>query len=57
MTNPPFGSDIPITDPQLLRDYDLARKPGKAEDDFAWGTAIKGQSLRKCSLSNVRLIG
>ena len=37
MTNPPFGSEIPITDPMLLRDYELARKPGKAEDDFAWG--------------------
>ena len=37
VTNPPFGSEIPITDPQLLRDYDLARKPGKAEDNFAWG--------------------
>lgn len=37
MTNPPFGSDIPITDPQLLSSYDLARKPGKAEDNFAWG--------------------
>lgn len=37
MTNPPFGSEIPITDPQLLRDYELARKPGKQEDDFAWG--------------------
>lgn len=36
MTNPPFGSDIPITDPQLLSSYDLARKPGKAEDNFAW---------------------
>lgn len=24
MTNPPFGSDIPITDPNILRDFDLA---------------------------------
>jgi type I restriction enzyme M protein len=24
MTNPPFGSDIPITDPNILRQYDLA---------------------------------
>jgi type I restriction enzyme M protein len=37
MTNPPFGSEIPITDPLLLRDYDLARRPGKADNDFAWG--------------------
>lgn len=37
MTNPPFGSEIPITDPQLLRSYELARRPGKPENDFAWG--------------------
>lgn len=37
MTNPPFGSEIPVTDPQLLGDYELARKPGKAEDNFVWG--------------------
>ena len=37
MTNPPFGSEIPITDPQLLRAYELARKPGKPDNDFAWG--------------------
>lgn len=37
LTNPPFGSEIPITDPQLLQDYELARKPGKPEDNFAWG--------------------
>jgi type I restriction enzyme M protein len=37
MTNPPFGTEIPITDPQLLQRYELARKPGKAENGFAWG--------------------
>jgi type I restriction enzyme M protein len=37
MTNPPFGSDIPITDPAILRNFDLARKPGKADTDFALG--------------------
>lgn len=25
LTNPPFGSDIPITDPQILNQYELAR--------------------------------
>jgi len=37
MTNPPFGSEIPITDPQLLRNYELARKPGKIDNGFIWG--------------------
>ncbi|HNV70865.1 MAG TPA: N-6 DNA methylase [Candidatus Ozemobacteraceae bacterium] len=31
MTNPPFGSDIPITDPGILGKYDLAAKWEKAE--------------------------
>ena len=26
MTNPPFGSDIPITDPAILGNYEIARK-------------------------------
>lgn len=26
MTNPPFGSDIPITDPNMLRNFDLAHR-------------------------------
>lgn len=37
MTNPPFGSEIPITDAQLLQRYELARKPGKAESGHLWG--------------------
>jgi type I restriction enzyme M protein len=32
MTNPPFGSDIPITDPNILRNYDLARIWERTED-------------------------
>ena len=28
MTNPPFGSDIPITDPNILRSFDLAHTLG-----------------------------
>ena len=31
MTNPPFGSDIPITDPAILGKYELARKPPKKD--------------------------
>jgi type I restriction enzyme M protein len=31
MTNPPFGSDIPITDPAILGKYDLARKPPRKD--------------------------
>jgi len=31
MTNPPFGSDIPITDPAILGKYELARKPPKRD--------------------------
>jgi len=32
MTNPPFGSDIPITDPGILGTYDLAARWEKGED-------------------------
>ncbi|MFE3001410.1 restriction endonuclease subunit M [Nocardia sp. NPDC059246] len=32
MTNPPFGSDIPITDPNILRNYDLAHIWERADD-------------------------
>lgn len=32
MTNPPFGSSIPITDERILRDFDLARIWEKTED-------------------------
>ena len=32
MTNPPFGSEIPITDPNILRNYDLAHIWERAED-------------------------
>lgn len=37
MTNPPFGSDIPITDPQVLEAYDLAGKWGKKDGAFQRG--------------------
>jgi type I restriction enzyme M protein len=32
MTNPPFGSDIPITDPNILRHYELAHIWERTED-------------------------
>lgn len=32
LTNPPFGADIPITDPALLRDYKLAQSVEKVGD-------------------------
>ncbi len=32
MTNPPFGSDIPITDPQILKHYDLAQVWERTDD-------------------------
>ncbi len=32
MTNPPFGSEIPITDDNVLKEYDLAHVWEKAED-------------------------
>jgi type I restriction enzyme M protein len=32
MTNPPFGSEIPITDPVLLGGFDLAQKVRRGED-------------------------
>jgi len=37
MTNPPFGSEIPITDPTILGDYDLAAKWDKDGDAFRRG--------------------
>ena len=32
MTNPPFGSDIPITDPNILRNFELAHVWERTED-------------------------
>ncbi|QDU02408.1 putative type I restriction enzymeP M protein [Gimesia chilikensis] len=31
MTNPPFGSDIPVTDPNILRKYELAHRWERTE--------------------------
>lgn len=32
MTNPPFGSDIPVTDPNILKHYELAYRWERTED-------------------------
>jgi type I restriction enzyme M protein len=37
MTNPPFGSDIPITDPVILGKFDLAAKWSKDDGAFTRG--------------------
>lgn len=37
MTNPPFGSDIPITDPAILSKYDLAGRWSKDNGSFVRG--------------------
>lgn len=37
MTNPPFGSDIPITDPAILSNYALAAKWNKDDGAFSRG--------------------
>ena len=41
MTNPPFGADIPITEPTILRQYDLARRWERVGDGFVMTNALK----------------
>jgi len=41
MTNPPFGSEIPITDPTILGDYDLAAKWDKDGESFRRGDGLQ----------------
>lgn len=36
MTNPPFGSKIPIEDPAILETFDLGHSWNYVEDDFEW---------------------
>ena len=43
MTNPPFGSDIPISDPMVLNNFDLAGKWGKRQGD---GSFIRGDGYQ-----------
>lgn len=41
MTNPPFGSDIPVTEPTILQQYELARRWERQGDGFVMTNAIK----------------
>ncbi|WP_454914120.1 methylation-associated defense system DNA methyltransferase MAD2 [Variovorax gossypii] len=41
MTNPPFGSDIPVTEKTILEQYELARRWERQGDGFAMTNAVK----------------
>lgn len=41
MTNPPFGSDIPVTERTILQQYELARRWERQNDGFVMMQAIK----------------
>ena len=41
MTNPPFGSDIPVTERTILEQYELARRWERQGDGFVMTPAIK----------------
>lgn len=41
MTNPPFGSDIPVTEKTILEQYELARRWERQGDGFVMTQAIK----------------
>lgn len=41
MTNPPFGSKIPIEDPAILETFDLGHSWSYVEDDFEWAMDSK----------------
>lgn len=41
MTNPPFGSDIPVTERNILQQYELARRWESHGDGFVMTQAIK----------------
>lgn len=50
MTNPPFGSDIPITDPNILRNFELARiwertDDGAYRDTGRWQNSVAPEVL------------
>ena len=57
MTNPPFGSDIPITDPAVLRDYGLAAKWNKEDGHFIRGEGYQSSVSQKSSSYSEPLIG
>lgn len=41
MTNPPFGSDIPVTEKTILEQYELARRWERQGDGFVMTQAVK----------------
>lgn len=41
MTNPPFGSDIPVTEKTILEQYELARRWERQGNGFVMNNAIK----------------
>ncbi|MEM1278493.1 MAG: N-6 DNA methylase [Cyanobacteria bacterium P01_H01_bin.152] len=43
MTNPPFGSDIPISDPMILNAFELSAKWNKRKDD---GSFVRGDGYQ-----------
>lgn len=53
MTNPPFGSDIPITDSAVLQTYDLSAKWGKRQED---GSFIRGDGYQTAVAPEVLFI-
>ena len=53
MTNPPFGSDIPISDPAVLQAYDLSAKWGKRQED---GSFIRGDGYQTAVAPEVLFI-
>ncbi|MEM8502401.1 MAG: N-6 DNA methylase [Cyanobacteria bacterium P01_D01_bin.1] len=53
MTNPPFGSDIPISDPAVLQTYDLSAKWGKRQED---GSFVRGDGYQTAVAPEVLFI-
>jgi type I restriction enzyme M protein len=53
MTNPPFGSDIPISDPAVLQTYDLSARWGKRQED---GSFIRGDGYQTAVAPEVLFI-
>lgn len=45
MTNPPFGSDIPVTDPNILKHFDLAYVWDRGEDGAFRNTGMLQSSV------------
>ena len=63
MTNPPFGSDIPVSEVQILEQFEFARNWKRDEEGNGVSTTsrssgvCKAVSLPKSYLSNVASAG